>query len=227
MACPGRSLTKMENNKPVTTVVEQLVVGPLETNCYILKSGEEMLIVDPGGDSNLIINKIGELGGVVKLIVNTHGHIDHIAANKELKEATGARLLIHELDEALLTEPDANLATLIGMRTKSPGADQLLNDGDEIIVGEERLQVVHTPGHTPGSICLLGRDFAFTGDTLFVDSIGRCDLPGGSERQMKLSLSRLQSLLRRETMLYPGHGLSGSFGRALLVNPFLGSIWPA
>ncbi|NPV13318.1 MBL fold metallo-hydrolase [candidate division WOR-3 bacterium] len=217
----------MDKKEAATPIIEQLVVGPLETNCYILKSGEEMLIVDPGGDGKVILNKVAELGGTVKLIVNTHGHIDHIAANKEVQEATGAQLLIHQLDEAMLTEPNENLSVLMGMMTKSPRADQLLSEGDEIVVGKEHLQVVHTPGHTPGSICLLGKDFAFTGDTLFVDSIGRCDLPGGSERQMQRSLSRLQSLLKRETMLYPGHGPSGTFGRALLVNPFLGSVWPA
>ncbi|MGQ9678422.1 MAG: MBL fold metallo-hydrolase [bacterium] len=211
-------IVKMEQKMPI---IERLVVGPLETNCYILKSGEEIALVDPGGDSVVILKRLLELGGKVNVVINTHGHIDHIAGNKEVVEATGAKLLIHRLDSSMLSTPENNLSVLMRAMTKVPGADRLLDDGDEIVVGEERLIVVHTPGHTPGSICLLANDYAFTGDTLFVDSIGRCDFPGGSERQMKLSLIRLQSLLRRETLLYPGHGPIGSFGRALLLNTFL------
>lgn len=206
-------------------VIERLVVGPLETNCYILKSGEEVVIVDPGGDSQVILEKISALGGTVKMVINTHGHIDHIAGNKEVVESTGAKVLIHRLDVTRMNTPEGNLSVLMGTMTKASEADKLLEDGDEVVVGEERLKVVHTPGHTPGSICLLAKDYAFTGDTLFVDSIGRCDLPGGSERHLRLSLNRLESLLRREMMLYPGHGPTGSFGRALLVNPFLGGVW--
>lgn len=208
-------------------VIERLVVGPLETNCYILKSGEEVAVVDPGGDSEVILEKISVLGGAVKMVINTHGHIDHIAGNKEVVEVTGAKLLIHRLDATIMSAPEGNLSILMGMMIKASEADILLEDGDEVVVGEERLMVLHTPGHTPGSICLLAKDYAFTGDTLFVDSIGRCDLPGGSERHLRLSLNRLQSLLRREMVLYPGHGPTGSFGRALLVNPFLGGVWSA
>ncbi len=206
-------------------VIERLEVGPLITNCYVLKSGEELAVVDPGGDAERILAKVEELQGAVKYVIDTHGHIDHISANGEVVEATGAELLIHQLDVPLLTAPEMSLAVMLGVRSKSPKPTRLLNEGDELVVGEERLRVIHTPGHTPGSICLLAEGYAFTGDTLFLDSIGRVDLPGGSELQMQSSLSRLQILLKRETMLYPGHGPTGSFGRALLINPFLGSIF--
>jgi len=204
--------------------IERLVVGPLAGNCYILKSGAELAVVDPGGDAEMILAKVTELAGTVKYVVNTHGHIDHIAANREVIDATGAQLLIHELDAKLLAHPDGNLSSLMGMRLTSPAPNRLLKEGDKIVVGEDEMTVLHTPGHTPGGICLLGSDYVFTGDTLFVDSIGRTDFPGGSNELMQASLDRLQTVLPKDTMLYPGHGEPGSFGRALLVNPFLGSL---
>jgi len=208
----------------VAETIERLVVGPLATNCYVMKSGEELAVIDPGGDAELILERVKELGGTVKYVIDTHGHIDHIAANREVIEATGAELLIHELDAGLLAHPDRNLSSLMGMRITSPSPSRLLKEGDKVIVGEEEMTVLHTPGHTPGGICLLAEGYAFTGDTLFVDSIGRVDFPGGSEEQMQASLSRLQGLLRKETQIYPGHGEPGRFGRALLVNPFLGGL---
>jgi hydroxyacylglutathione hydrolase len=205
-------------------VVERLVVGPLETNCYILKSGEELAVVDPGGDAADILAKVAELGGRVKYVIDTHGHIDHIAANREVMDATGAELVVHRLDARMLTGPDRNLASLMGVTVTSPAATKLVDEGDEIEVGTEKLRVVHTPGHTPGGMCLLSTGYAFTGDTLFVDSIGRVDFPGGSEEQIMASVVRLQALLGRDMMIYPGHGEPGRFSRALLVNPFLGSV---
>ena len=204
--------------------VERLVVGPLATNCYVLKSGTELAVVDPGGDAETILAAAKELGGTVKYVIDTHGHVDHIAANREVIEATGAELLIHELDAKLLAHPVGNLSSLMGVRLTSPAPKRLLKEGDKVVVGEDEMTVLHTPGHTPGGICLVAADYAFTGDTLFVDSIGRVDFPGGSEEQMQASLYRLQTLLRKETVLYPGHGEPGTFGRALLVNPFLGSL---
>jgi hydroxyacylglutathione hydrolase len=204
----------------VAETIERLVVGPLATNCYILKSGAELAVIDPGGDAELILEKVGELGGVVKYVIDTHGHVDHIAANREVVEATGAELLIHELDAKLLALPDRNLSSLMGMKLTSPA----LKEGDKVVVGEAEMTVLLTPGHTPGGICLLASEYAFTGDTLFVDSIGRTDFPGGSDEQMQESLNKLQMVLRKDTVLYPGHGEPGRFGRALLVNPFLGSM---
>lgn len=213
------------NHQDSGPVIRQIEVGPLQTNCYLLKSGAELVVIDPGGDGDEIIRQIGELGGTVKYVLNTHGHIDHIAANGAVLAAYPAEILIHELDARMLTVPDLNLSTLMGMFVSSPAPARLLADGDEIEIGSIRLEVVHTPGHTPGSVCFLGPGFAFTGDTLFLDSIGRVDFPGGSERAMRQSLARLQRLLRPETVIYPGHGPSGNFGRALLINPFLGGLW--
>lgn len=204
--------------------IRRLVVGALGTNCYVLKSGEELAVVDPGGDAETILDEVRKLGGTVKYVIDTHGHIDHIAANREVIAATGAELLVHELDAKLLAHPDRNLSSMMGLRITSPAPSRLLKEGDKVVVGEDEMTVLHTPGHTPGGICLLASDYAFTGDTLFVDSIGRVDFPGGSEELMMASLVRLQAVLSKETELYPGHGEPGTFGRALLVNPFLGSL---
>jgi len=259
--------------------IERLMVGPLGTNCYILRSGNELAVIDPGGDADIIVDTIEEMrrgdevrsqklearsqteGGSgqkepgegrsqkreagsqsedesgrkargegrraeVRYVINTHGHVDHVAANTAVVEATGAELLIGERDAVMLKRPDTSLAMMMGMSLAPLVPNRLLAEDDEVQVGEVVLKVMHTPGHTPGGICLLGPGFAFTGDTLFVDSIGRMDFPGGSETQMRDSLGRLQAVLGRDTMLYPGHNEPGTFGRALLVNPFLGSIWP-
>jgi hypothetical protein len=139
----------------VAETIERLVVGPLATNCYILKSGAELAVIDPGGDAELILEKVGELGGVVKYVIDTHGHVDHIAANREVVEATGAELLIHELDAKLLALPDRNLSSLMGMKLTSPAPSRLLKEGDKVVVGEAEMTVLLTPGHTPGGICLL------------------------------------------------------------------------
>lgn len=237
-------------------VVARLMVGPLGTNCYILQSGNELAVIDPGGDADIIVDKIEEMmrgdevrsqkrearsqnedgsgreakgerrKANVRYVINTHGHVDHMAANKAVMDATGAELLIGERDAVMLKRPDASLAMMMGMNLAPLVPSRLLAEDDEVKVGEVVLKVMHTPGHTPGGICLVGPGFAFTGDTLFVDSIGRVDFPGGSEVQMKESLGRLQAVLGRDTMLYPGHNEPGTFGRALLVNPFLGSLWP-
>ncbi|MFO7649900.1 MAG: MBL fold metallo-hydrolase [bacterium] len=208
------------------SVVTRLVVGPLGTNCYILKSGSTLAVVDPGGEGARILAACEEAGGEVKLVINTHGHIDHVAEDSALVEATGAELLVHRSDAAMLEHPESGLAALMGLVARPVKPTRLLSDGDEVAVGEETLRVLHTPGHTPGGICLLGAGFAFTGDTLFVDSIGRTDFPGGSNAKMRGSLALLQAKLSGETMLYPGHGEPGSFARALLTNPFLGAVWP-
>lgn len=226
------------------TEIERLVVGPLAVNCYILSSAGEVAVIDPGGDPDKIMARIeqesradkprGMVQGVgleerglgAKYVINTHGHVDHVAANKDILDATGAELLIGEMDAVMLEHPEAGLAALMGLRLQPLSPSRTLAEGDEIVVGEERLRVVHTPGHTPGSITLIGSGYAFTGDTLFLDSVGRVDFPGGSEEEMQNSLGRLQSLLRRDTMLYPGHNEPGTMARALLINPFLGRVWP-
>ena len=170
--------------------IKHLIVGELETNCYLLISENELGIIDPGGDADKILKEIREIKAEAKYIVNTHCHPDHILANEKIRKETGAKILIHEAEKDFINFE----------------ADRFLEDGDEIKIGESILKVLHTPGHTKGSICLLEMSSAFTGDTLFKDGYGRTDLPGGSQKDMEESLEKLSKLLKPGTMVYPGHG---------------------
>jgi len=207
------------------------VVGPLATNCYIVACEEshEALIIDPGfaaGEGNKILNKIVECGLEVKQILNTHGHVDHTSGNKVLKEFTKAEILIHRDDALMLIDPSKNLSNLLGNSVISPEADRLVEDGDIVKVGNLKFRVLHTPGHTKGSISLFCEEekVVFTGDTLFAGSIGRTDLPGSSFEEIMYSLKRLTGL-PDETIVYPGHGGKTNIGREKRMNPFLSSRW--
>jgi len=192
-------------------IVKMWPAGMLMTNCYLVGQGEtrEALVIDPGTNSETearkILKEIESSGFKIKYIVNTHGHPDHIGGNKIFREATDAPLLIHEYDAHML---------------KGPFADKMLHDGDSVQVGEIVLRVLHTPGHSPGSICLVGNDAVLTGDTLFAGSIGRYDLPGGSLKEIKKSLKKLM-ILPDPMKVYPGHGPTSTIGEERRNNPFL------
>ncbi len=201
--------------------VIRIVVGEIATNCYLLHSSDEIAVIDPGFDGMKILERASSLDGKITHIINTHGHIDHIGANKIIKDASNAKIYIHKDDVELLTHASKNLSLLIGQFIQSPSADVILNDGDIIKVGQVEMKVMHTPGHTKGGICLIAEKFAFTGDTLFYDSIGRTDFPDADEKQMFESLRKLQSVLTDEMIVYPGHGEWGNFSEIKRVNPFL------
>ncbi|MEO0072531.1 MAG: MBL fold metallo-hydrolase [candidate division WOR-3 bacterium] len=201
--------------------VIRVVVGEMMTNAYILVSGPEIAIIDPGFEAMKILRTAQRFSAQIKHIINTHGHMDHIGANRQIKEATGALIYIHQDDAELLTHPSKNLSLLVGDFISSPPADVLLNDGDTIKVGNTELKVIHTPGHTPGSICLVADKFCFTGDTLFYDSIGRTDFPHSSEQKIFESLKKLSKILADELIIYPGHGEWGLMREIKLHNPFL------
>jgi len=170
--------------------IKTLVVGPISTNCYLVSSGKELVIVDPGTNPQKILREIENLGLELKSIILTHSHFDHISAVPEIKKKTEAKILTHEIERYSLNFP----------------IDVSLKEGDEIKIGKEVLKVLHTPGHTPGSICLLGKNFVFTGDTLFKNGVGRTDLPGGSAEYLKKSLQKLSKFLKPGMIIYPGHG---------------------
>jgi len=200
-----------------------LPVGWLETNCYLFWDTESKAaaVIDPGADEDAILEAIGSRQLRVVAIINTHGHGDHIAANRPLKAALGAPLYIHEKDSLILSDPRRNYSQQIGLPITSPAADIFLKAGDAVTVGRTDLKVLETPGHTPGSICLeaAGR-ILFSGDTLFAGSIGRTDLPEGDGLAMQASLRQLVRL--PEAMaVFPGHGPATTIGRERLENPFL------
>jgi len=203
--------------------VEALLVGPLATNCYIAYCEEtgEAIIIDPGGDAGRILDHVSREGLKVKFIVNTHGHADHVSADDELRKALKVPLLIHRADLEMLENPDLNLSAFMDEVVKVSRPDRLLEDGDNVEFGRVKLKVIHTPGHTPGSICLLGEDSLFTGDTLFAGSVGRTDIPGGSFRQLMHSLKFRIMPLPDSLKVYPGHGPETILGYEKRANHYL------
>jgi len=203
-------------------IVERLVVGPFASNCYIVGSEvtREGMIIDPGGEARQILEKVNDLQLDIKLIVLTHGHIDHIGAVKEVSEATGAEFCIHADDAWSLQEQRvSNIFSL--SYPMLPPADRLIRGGDNINVGDLHFLVLHTPGHTLGGICLLGQGVVFSGDTLFNYGIGRTDLPGSSYSQLLNSLHAKLMVLPDDTTVYPGHGPDTTIGAERRANPFL------
>ena len=211
-------------------ITKMFTVGALYTNCYVVGCNEtkEAIIIDPGFDTGLVAKRIlreaVQLELQIKYIVNTHGHSDHISGNGMVKKLTAAPILIHEYDAPMLTKATENLTILSGLRTVSlPPADQMLHDGDIVQVGDVALRVLHTPGHSRGSISLVGADAVFTGDTLFAGSIGRYDLPGASYEEIMLSIKKLATLPDR-MRVYPGHGPTSTIGEEKRHNPFLQNL---
>jgi glyoxylase-like metal-dependent hydrolase (beta-lactamase superfamily II) len=192
-------------------------------NCYLVwcEETKEALVIDPGGDGKRILAEAAREQLQIKYVVNTHGHIDHIAANAEVLSATGAKLMIHEQDASLLNNSDMNLSAFIGPVPRS-NPDILLHDGDEIVCGTKvHLKVLHTPGHTRGGICLQGESVIFTGDSLFAESIGRTDFPGGSYQDLIDSIKNKIMVLDDAYLVYPGHGPTTTVGYEREHNPFL------
>ncbi|MFN3301784.1 MAG: MBL fold metallo-hydrolase [Patescibacteria group bacterium] len=170
--------------------IKKIVVGSLKTNCYFLISGDEMAIVDPGDEPEKILAEIRKTKVKVKYIILTHYHFDHILAAERLKKETRAKILIHEADKNFLKFT----------------ADQYLKENDKIKIGNESLKVIHNPGHSKGSISLLGDNKIFVGDFLFKEGYGRTDLEGGSDKEMKESLKKISRILKSGITVYPGHG---------------------
>lgn len=188
-------------------IIEQIQIGGFEIFCYILGDPEtgEGIVVDPGGSVDVVMKK-AEARGIkkIKLIVNTHSHVDHVAGNKQLQDATGAPIAIHELEADALQNPNHMMLMMFNAKP-SPGATVLLKDGDTISFGNESVKVIHTPGHTVGGICLYWPGYVITGDTLFVGGVGRTDLPGGSFEVLQSSIKNILFALPDETIVLPGH----------------------
>lgn len=205
--------------------LKRLVIGALETNCYLIAcvKTKKAAVIDPGGEegTDLILNLLQKNNFILKYIINTHGHIDHIAGNNSLKAKTEALLLIHRLDADMLVDANKNFSSFMGKEICSPPADKFLEEGDEITLGILKLIAIHTPGHTPGGISLVLDNIVFTGDTLFAESIGRTDLPGGSYQDLQKSIKEKLLVLSDDTIIYPGHGPDSTIGEERRKNPYI------
>ena len=179
--------------------------GPLDVNTYVIRQegGEGCLLIDPGVPVHLVEKAVA--GRRVCAVLLTHAHFDHMLY-AEHWITQGAKLYVHRLDAAAVTDSSMNLSGMIGARLSLPEADVLLHEGDVVREAGVELTVLHTPGHTPGSVCYQHGNTLFSGDTLFYQSYGRIDLPGGNARQMSASLRRLHQL-DAEIVAYPGHGM--------------------
>lgn len=201
-----------------------LTVGLLEVNCYILgdEVSKEAVVIDPGGDEDEILEVLNYNQFQLKLIIDTHGHFDHVDANQPLKEATGARIAIHEADAQMLDKPSAEAMFFTGNRLRTSQADILLKENDILTFGQYRLKVLHTPGHTPGGISLVLEDhtYVYVGDLLFAGSIGRTDFPGGSYDSLITAVKTKIFPLGDNYSVYPGHGPVTTVAQERKYNPF-------
>ncbi|HEX3031562.1 MAG TPA: MBL fold metallo-hydrolase [Bacillota bacterium] len=204
-------------------IFEWLPVGPMGANCYILgcEKTKAGAIIDPGAEPKRILAKVAELGLKVEYIIMTHGHIDHIMALGEVKEATSAKIVIHKSDAPMLTDGRKNLSSFMGGNLSYPPADELVKDGDVLRLGELELKILHTPGHTTGGICIEVGDILISGDTLFECSVGRSDFPGGSHSTLINSINTKLMVYPDETKVFPGHGPGTTIGYERKNNPFL------
>jgi len=187
--------------------IEQMKVGFMDVFCYLVACPrtKEALVIDPAGDEDRVVERIKQKDLNLKYIVNTHGHPDHTCGNAKVKALTGAKIIMHELDDQMFNSAQGQEMARQWGFTPSPPADMTIKDGDQIVVGDVSLKVIHTPGHSPGGICLLGDSNLFTGDTLFVGGIGRTDLPGASMTQFMKSIKERLLTLSGETIVWPGH----------------------
>jgi len=205
-------------------ILKGIEFAAMGENCYIVGCEEtrEAAVIDPGGDAPAILRLLEEENLKAVYIINTHGHIDHIGANRAVKAATGAKILIHENDAEMLENAAANFSLMMGTKVTSPPADQLIAEGDIIKVGNTvELEVIHTPGHSRGGVCLKVDKIIFVGDTLFQGSIGRTDFPGGSYPQLIQNIKEKLMCYDDDVVCYPGHGPGTTIGRERKTNPFI------
>ena len=205
-------------------ILMELVITALAVNCYIVGCEEtkEVAVIDPGGNAQTILKALNDNDLKAIYIINTHGHTDHMGANRTIKDATGAQILIHENDAKMLVNAVSNFSFLTGSNITSPPAEWMLKEGDIIKVGNTvELEVIHTPGHTTGGICLKTDSIVFVGDTLFNGSIGRTDFPGGSYKDIIDSIKEKLMCYDDDTVCYPGHGPATTIGFERRYNPFL------
>lgn len=204
---------------------DRFEVGPLACNCYIVgdPATQEAIVIDPGGDAATIAESLRKRALRVTAIVATHAHFDHLVAAEALRELTGAPFFMHAADKPLLDWYEESARMFLGVEIgRPPDVDSSADEGDALVAGEVRLDVLHTPGHSPGSISLAAPGVVFSGDALFAGSIGRSDLPGGDGRVLVATIKEKLLGLEDEVRVYPGHGPATTVGDERRSNPFVG-----
>jgi len=206
--------------------IHKLVLGRLQTNCYILESEEESIIIDAGDEPERILRFVKDIGAAPKLVVATHAHFDHVLGVDKIKRELQIPFAIHKEDIEILESMQTQVRQFMGLNVAPPPKpDQFLAHGQKIAVGDDLVEVIHTPGHSPGSISLAADGYVFTGDALFHQSIGRTDLPGGDPDTLIRSIKERLFTLNDETIVYPGHGPETSIGDEKVANPFVGQLY--
>ena len=199
----------------------------MDVFCYILgcENTHKGLVIDPAGEEERILETALASGITIESVVNTHGHPDHTCGNRKIVEQTGAKIYMHALDDRFFNTPEGHSMAIQMGFAPSPSADVSVDDGDVIPFGDRELRVLHTPGHSPGGICLYGGNNLFTGDTLFVGAVGRTDLPGGSMQVLLRSIKDRILSLPDETIIWPGHDYGGSPSSTIALekshNPYI------
>lgn len=204
-------------------IFETVVVGQFMVNCYILASsqGRRAIIIDPGEDKHKITKRLQKYNLKPEFIINTHGHIDHIGCDDDF----GVPIYVHSLDAALLKDEDLNLSTFLVTGYSVKSQIHPVEEGQKIYLNDIELEVIHTPGHTPGGISLLLKkpknNILFTGDALFRESVGRTDFQGASGTQLLKSIKEKLLILDDDIVIYPGHGPASTIGHEKKHNPFI------
>ena len=206
-------------------IIKMLTVGPFAANCYIVgsTSTKQGMIIDPGADAETILRTVQQAELSISIIVTTHAHMDHVGALREVQQKTNAQFAIHENEKGFVFSTPMRMLTSLGVSpVKSPPRpDRLVKDGDLIDLSDLHFEVLYTPGHSSGGICLLGHGVVFSGDTLFKLGIGRTDFPGMSHERLINSIREKLMVLPDETIVYPGHGPATTIGDERRGNPFL------
>lgn len=206
-------------------LIKKLAVGPIMANCFIVGCDQthEAAVIDPGDEADRILRTLADAKLTVTQIINTHGHFDHVGANRRMKQATGAPILIHALDAPMLRLLSSSAAAWGMSAENSPPPDRTIDEGDTISVGSITFKVIHTPGHTPGGVSLHADGYLFVGDTLFAGSVGRTDFPGGDFDTLKSSIQEKLFALGDEVQVFTGHGPETTIGEERRHNPFVGT----